>query len=112
MNPLLFTDVQLDADDSWGSFELIHGVTHESTYTALLARNLVPFWVPLFEFPREDNHEYLLSHWQVHQSTARLLGIAGYPDIGSADFQDEGQYQQWMALHAQIHAQEEAALAA
>lgn len=110
MNALLLADVEFDSPFSWGAFQLVHGMTHQSVYDALVKRNLVPFFVPLYDFPREDNSEYLLDHYQTHLSQANLLGIVGVPDLSTYDLGNQGQFVDFLALHAQVHAAENAAL--
>lgn len=110
VNTLLFTDVIFDSDESWGAFQVVHGVAHQTVHDALLRLNLVPFFVPLYDFPREGNAEYLLDHYQTHLSNASLLGIVGVPDLSSYDLDSEGQFIDFLALHAQVHAAENQAL--
>jgi hypothetical protein len=110
MNPLLFADIDPDSDEAWESFTLQNGIAHQTVYEAIMARDLVPVYTPLFDFPREDNQDYLLDHWRVHQSNALLLGIALPYDLSSADFSDPGQFSDWNAQHAIIHLNENRAL--
>lgn len=110
MNANLLTDVVFDSEDSWGSFQLIHGMTHQNVYDTMLRQSLVPYFVPLYDFPREAYGEYLLSHYQAHLSNARLLVLPGIPDLSSVDLNDEGQFRDWLGLHAVVHLNENAAL--
>lgn len=111
MNTLLFADVTFDNDESWGAFTLMHGFEHQHVYDALLAREQIPFFLPLFDFPREDNVNYLLDHWEVHRANASALGLASIIDLSTVDLTDPEQYQDWMQIHAQVHFNEQAALA-
>jgi len=109
MSPLLFTDVRFGDDEAWQAFDMIHGITHQTTYQAMLAQNLIPMYLDMFGFPQKDNANYLLDHWQIHQSNARLLGLT-IPDLSSVDLTDESQYQDWLKFHATVHLNENAAL--
>lgn len=110
MNPLLFTDVIFDSDEAWESFNLIHGVQHQTVYESIMALDLLPIYTDLFEFPKEGNADFLLDHWRVHQSNALLLGIVLPFDLSTAALDDPVQYDVWMSQHAQIHANENVAL--
>ncbi len=110
MNALLFRNVEFDSPDSWATFDLNHVGMHAAVYDAMLRRNLVPFYVPLAGFPREENDDYLLDHWQVHVSNARLLGLPGIPDLGTVDMSDPLQFSDWTDLHARVHENENVAL--
>jgi hypothetical protein len=79
-------------------------------YAAMLRRGLVPLYYPLMDFPRERNDAYLMDHWQVHVSNARLLGLHDVPDLATVDFDDVNQYETWLETHAQVHAAENRAL--
>ncbi len=59
---------------------------------------------------RENGADYLLDHYQAHLSNASLLNLPGIPDLSSVDLADPNQYGDWMALHAQVHANEDSAL--
>lgn len=111
MNPFLFVDVDIKSDESWGAFEITHGITHQTTYQAILALDKVPVYLPLFDFPREDNQNYLLDHWEVHRSNASALGLASIVDLSTVDLSNPQQYLEWMQLHSQVHLNEQAALA-
>ncbi len=106
MNANLFDDIPFDSEDAWGAFQINHGVTHHSVYRAILAQGKIPFYLPLFEFPRLENSGYLNDHYQVHRSQARLLGISQIADISIGDFEDPSQFANWLKIHAQIHAVE------
>lgn len=110
MSPVLLGAVDFDSEEAWGSFQLIHGISHQSIQGAMLKQGLIPFYLPLLEFPRDDNAQYLLDHYQVHLSTTRLLGLAGVPDLATVDFDSEDQFYNWLRLHAAVHAAENAAL--
>lgn len=110
MNSLLLTDVPFNSDEGWDSFTLIHGLSHQTVYNAMLQKNIVPTYYPLFDFPRKDNDGYLLDHWQVHQSNAQLLGIPDLPDLSTVDLSNEGEFQDWLAQHAIVHLNENVAL--
>lgn len=113
MNALLFTDVDYESDDSWGGFELAHGLTHQTVYEALLYvsdMTTVPVYYPLYVFPRRGNNEYLLNHYYTHLANARVLGIVGLPDLSTVDLEDDQQRDDWMKLHADVHAAENAIL--
>lgn len=113
MNTLLFTDIAFDSDEAWQAFQLMHGMAHQQVYDNILRADQlgnVPFFAPLFDFPREDNQEYLLDHWTTHLSNAKILGIVTVPDLSSVDLSDPGQYSDWLAIHAQVHATENAVL--
>lgn len=111
MNARLFTDVDYNSDESWGAFQLAHGITHQTTYEALLARDLVPVFFPMFDFERENNGDYLLDHWEVHRSNAAALGLPQIVDLSKVDLSNPREYQSWMQLHAQVHLNEQRALA-
>ncbi len=110
MNPSLFIDVPHDSEDAWGAFQLAHGMTHQTVYSAMLRRGLVPLYYPLMDFPRENNQAYLMDHWQAHVSNARLLGLRTVPDLATVDFKDPNQYEDWLETHALVHAAENRAL--
>ncbi len=110
MNALLLADVMPDNDDSWAAFEGQHDIMHTTTYGRMLARNLVPTNYPLGDFPLQGNEGYLLDHWEVHRSIARLLELPDIPDLSSVDLSDPGQAQDWFKLHALVHANENIAL--
>lgn len=106
MDALLFTDVAFESEESWGGFELVHGVTHQAVYDAMLQQSLEPFYLDLFSFPREGNQSYLLDHYQAHLSNAALLGLPDIPDLSSVDLADPTQRDDWLQLHALVHANE------
>lgn len=110
MNSLFYTDVLFENDDSWGAFQLQHGVNHEGVYEAMLRNDLSPFYLDLFTFPREDNKQYLLDHYQAHLSNATLLNLPGIPDLSTVDFSDSDQREDWLSLHAIVHDNENAVL--
>lgn len=113
MNPLLFTDVSFDSDEAWENFGLLHGISHQQVYSQIIAQETLtnaPTYYPLFDFPREENQDYLLDHWRVHQSNASLLGITNLPDLSTVDLSDQGQFQDWLAQHAIVHLNEMVAL--
>ncbi len=110
MNPLLLSDVLPRDDDSWRAFEGLHNVMHTTAYDRMLARNLVPTNFPLGDFPREGNEGYLLDHWEVHRSIARLLNLPDIPDLSIVDLTDQGEAKDWLELHALVHFNENAAL--
>lgn len=110
MNALLLTDVIVDDDDSWFSFEGLHNIMHSTAYERLLLRGLVPTNFPLGNFPRDGNEGYLLDHWEVHRSIARLLNLPDIPDLSSVDLQEPGEAADWMELHALVHRNENLAL--
>lgn len=113
MNALLFADIAFDSDEAWENFQLLHGLSHQTVYEQISQTDTmgnVPTYFPLFTFPREDNTDYLLDHWRVHQSNAALLGLTDLPDLSSVDLSDEGQFRDWNALHAQVHLNENVAL--
>lgn len=111
MNPNLFIDVEYDSADSWGAFQIAHGMTHQTTYEAILQRDKVPFYLDMYEFPHDDYTEYLLDHYEVHRSNAQALGIASIVDLSTVDLSNPQEYQSWMQLHAQVHLNEQRALA-
>lgn len=106
MNSLLWTDVDFDSDEAWQGFSLMHGTQHQTVYQAIMAKDLLPIYTDVFTFPREDNADFMLDHWRIHQSNALLLGITMPYDLSSADLNDRGQYSDWLAQHAIIHANE------
>lgn len=110
MDARLMVDVPFDSREAWSSFQLIHGMSHQTAYERLLAQNQVPFYLPLFDFPRENNAIYLLDHWQAHKSNARYLGLTVPFDLSTVDFKDQSQYSDWLNYHANVHANENAAL--
>jgi hypothetical protein len=110
VNVLLFTDVEFDSPEAWENFQLIHGMAHQRVYDLLLEQNTVPMFLPLFDFPRNGNQDYLLDHWQVHRSNALLLNITSVPDLATYDLTDQGQYEDFLSLHAQVHQIENDAL--
>lgn len=113
MNSLLLTDVSFDSSEAWENFTLIHGISHQSVYQGILqidALENIPTYYPLFDFPREENADYLLDHWRVHVSNAQLLGLPGIPDLSTVDLTSESQYADWLAQHALVHLNENAAL--
>ncbi len=110
LNALLFQTVEFGSEDAWAGFDLQHTGMHAAVYDAMLKRNLVPFYVPLAGFPREDNTAYLLDHWQVHISNAELLNLPGIPDLGTVDLSDPLQFADWVQLHALVHKNENLAL--
>lgn len=111
MNTLLFTDVDYNSDEAWGAFELEHGVQHEAVYEAILRTGSAPYYLDLFNFPRENDKNYLLDHWQVHVSNASLLSLTGVPDLSTYDFANHPeQWQDFAQLHAQVHQNENTAL--
>ena len=103
MNDLLFTDVEFDSLEAWENFQLIHGMSHQKVYDTLLAQNKIPLFFPLFDFPRLDNEQYLLDHWEVHKSNATFLNILSVPDLSSYDLSRRGDYEDFLNLHAQVH---------
>ena len=105
--------MEFDSDESWGGFELMHGMAHQKVYDTINQKDTlgnVPAFSPLFDFPREDNSDYLLDHWRVHQSNAQLLGITLPYYLSTADFQNQSSFVDWLAQHAVIHANENTAL--
>lgn len=110
VNTLLFADVDPKSPEAWASFTLEHGLLHQKVYEELSYRHRVPTFYPLFDWPREDNQQYLLDHWSVHQSNASILGITSVPDLSAYDFSEVNQYEDFLALHAQVHFNENAAL--
>lgn len=106
MNALLFADIEFGSDEAWAAFTLQHGISHQTVYQDILALDLVPVYTPIFDFPREENQDYLLDHWRIHQSNALLLGITLPYDLSSADLSDPGQFRDWNAQHAIIHLNE------
>lgn len=113
MNALLFSDVRYDSEEDWSAFELMHGMAHQKVYDTILQLETlpnIPFFLDMFDFPREGNDEYLLYHQQAHQSNATLLGIKDMPDLSTVDFSDEGQRNDWLAQHALVHFNENQAL--
>lgn len=108
MNSLLFSDVAIESPEAWGQFQLAHGVAHQGVYEAMLRNDLVPFYLDLFVFPREDNQTYLLDHYQAHLSNAGLLGIQDIPDLSTYDLSSE--WADFAALHAVVHFNENQAL--
>ncbi len=110
MNANVLLDAPFDSEEGWEAFDLLHGHIHQTAYLALLRQGKVPIFYPLMGFPRRNNEEYLLDHWAVHQSQARLLGIGGVPDLSVVDFTDRAQFDDWLQLHAAVHARENAAL--
>jgi hypothetical protein len=110
MSPTLFTTVDFNSEEAWAGFTLMHGISHQTTHLAMLAKNLQPDAFPMFDFPREGNQGYLLDHNAVHQSNARLLGLPLPIDLSTVDLSDAKQYQDWMLIHASIHADENLAL--
>lgn len=111
MDISLFVDVPFNSDEAWENFTLLHGVEHQTTYEGILRLDASTYFLPLFEFDKEDNETYLYDHWQVHVANALALGIPGIVDLSTFDFSDEGQYTDWLALHAQVHLNEQQALA-
>ena len=113
MNALLLADAPFDSDESWGAFQLQHGISHQTVYEYILRSDALgntPTYFPLFDFPRDGNQEYLLDHNQAHLSNARLLNLPGIPDLSTYDLTDEGQFRDFMILHAQVHANEDRAI--
>ena len=110
MDALLFSDIDFDSDEAWEAFTLQHGIAHQSVYQDIMAKNLVPIYTLMFDFPRDDNQDYLLDHWRVHQSNALLLGITLPYDLSTADLSDPGQFKDWNAQHSIIHLNENNAL--
>ena len=111
MNTLLFVDVDFHSEESWGAFDIAHGLDHDFFYQSMLRKNFVPFYMSMFDFPRSDNNDYLMVHDQVHRSNAAALGIVGLPDLSTVNFADEQQAKDWMNLHALVHIAENTALA-
>lgn len=110
VNSDLLQSVAFDSPDDWEAFDLIHGQMHQTAYLAMLRADKPPMFYPMFGFPRRDNQEYLLDHWTVHQSMARLLGLTGVPDLSVVNLEDREQYENWLQLHAAVHAAENKAL--
>lgn len=110
MNTLLFVDVSVQDPESWGNFQLLHGMAHDEVYRKLLAANLVPFFLPLYDFPAADNAGYLMDHYMVHLSQARLLGLPGIPDLSAVELGDPLASRDWLTLHAIVHDNENRAL--
>jgi len=110
MNALFFTDVKIDSPDTWEAFTLAHGIDHDLLDRVLRKEGHQVAFYPLYEFPRLDNDAYLQTHWQVHQSHARVLGVTLKADLSTADFSDEDQVRDWLQQHAYIHLAENKAL--
>lgn len=110
MSPLLMVDVTYDSDESWESFSMIHGMSHQTVYEFMARRNLAPFYPPLYDFPKDRNDDYLLDHYKTHLSNAILLGLPGFPDLSSVDLSNPSEMKDWLAYHALVHQQENRAL--
>jgi hypothetical protein len=113
VNALLLSDVAFDSDDAWGAFQLQHGMMHQKVYDSILDKDALqnePEFYPLFDFPREDNKEYLFDHWRVHQSNALILGLPGIPDLSTYDLSDPAQYTDFLQQHFLVHLNENIAL--
>ncbi len=110
MSSAVLIDVDFDSEEAWEAFALDHGIEHQTVYSAMAARNLLPDFYPAMEFSRNDNDDYLLYHYQMHQSNARLLGIPSIVDISTVDLNDRGEYYDWLQIHAAIHANEKISL--
>ena len=110
VNALLLMDVLPENDESWHSFEGLHNIMHQTAYDRMLDRNLVPTNFPVGSFPREGNEGYLLDHWEIHRSIARLLNLPDIPDLSIVDLTDQGEARDWLELHALVHRNENLAL--
>ncbi len=110
MNAILFADVPTDSQEGWQAFTLAHGMDHDTVYATMLKLDKVPEFYPMYEFPRENNDDYLMMHQTVHQSNASLLGIVDLPDLATIDFSDADQLADWLVAHQSVHLAENTAL--
>ena len=107
---MLLSDTLVDVEEGWDAFTFAHGMDHDTVFTKMLTLNFIPAYYPLYDFPKEQNDDYLFLHNEVHKSNAIFLNISGVPDLSTVDFSDRNQVSDWMNEHQAVHIAENTAL--
>lgn len=110
MSSALLREVNFDSADSWNIYALDHGIAHATVSGRIIAAGKSAYLFPLYDFPREENADYLVHHYLAHKSYATALGLGAIADISQADFMDRRQFNDWHYLHSLIHLAEDNAL--
>lgn len=58
--------------------------------------------IPLSENPK-TNPEWLMDHYTIHLQIASVIGQSDLADLSDVNLNDEGEYLDWMQLHAYAH---------
>ena len=105
MDISIFTDFYYDNDDAWNDFMFQNGLSHARYNDALEG---LGFTVPtsnLFDMEdsKDGRNDWLMTHYQLHQYLASIIGAIGLADLSDVELNDNNQFDNWLQLHAQAH---------
>lgn len=83
----------------------LNDLTHNEIYVRMLDAGLVLNHLPMgtdFE-DKETLSDWAYIHDAEHRQIASLLGIQAPPDLSEFDFQDQAQFDAWLAYHLAHH---------
>lgn len=83
----------------------LNSITHNEIYTRMLDQGLVLNHVPIdadFE-DKASIPDWAYIHDAEHRQIASLLGIQSPPDLSEFDFDQQAQFDAWLAYHLQHH---------
>lgn len=102
MNLSPWTDIPFKDDDAFLDFQMAHALAHIKIAQVMYGLGSTYSVYPLMETPKSDA-DWKLNHQSEHESIYFDLGLTGVPDLSTVDFNDEGEFNDWMLLHQQVH---------
>lgn len=97
-----FSDVPFGNEAAWEIFLQQHALAHQAVAAALAAKGK-SVSVVIMPDPVTSLEDWLMTNNQAHQQEVTAIGL-NVANINDVDLEDKEQYEQWMLLHAQIHA--------
>lgn len=93
---------EFDDDDAFLVFLGDHEIAHQQFVEKLSIQGFSITSLPLIESPK-DSPQWLQDHYSIHLEIAAAINQQDLPDLSSVDLNQEGQYLDWMQLHAYTH---------
>lgn len=102
MNIEPFQDTPFGDDEAFEAFQLAHGLAHERIASVMIGLGNNYNTYPLYDTPDTDR-DWKLFHYIEHQSIYHLLKLDNLPDLSTVNFDDEGEFTDWMQMHTLVH---------
>ncbi len=108
MNLSIYEIMPFGDEDALKDFVLANALSHSLIDKVLGVKGKFVMGFPLQDI--SDPQTWLQNHYLMHVSEFEQIGLNGLPDISVVDFENEGQFRDWMKLHSDVHAAENTAL--
>ena len=108
VNIAVFSDLPFGDKDAMLDFLGAHAIAHSGIASTIMAGGGLIESLPLSESPDTDS-SWMQDHYQAHLSIGKYLGQS-VPDLSGYDLKKPEQFDDWMAVHGDLHTSINAAL--